>query len=59
VVTVVPRLVLVLDGDWGGTELLLAAGAWRNELTGEAVDGGRLAVAELLATFPVALLART
>jgi (1->4)-alpha-D-glucan 1-alpha-D-glucosylmutase len=59
VVTVVPRLVLGLDGDWGGTELLLAAGAWRNELTGEAVDGGRLAVAELLATFPVALLART
>ena len=39
VVTVVPRLVLGLNGDWGDTTLELPAGAWRNELTGDEVDG--------------------
>jgi (1->4)-alpha-D-glucan 1-alpha-D-glucosylmutase len=59
VVTVVPRLVLGLGGDWGVTELELPTGAWHNELTGEAVAGGRQSLAELLARFPVALLSRS
>jgi len=55
---VVPRLVLKLAGDWGATELELPPGQWRDEFTGAVVDGGRQAVAGILAGFPVALLAR-
>ena len=58
VVTLVPRLVLKLAGNWGDTEVELPDGAWRNELTGEAVTGGSRPVAALLAAFPVALLSR-
>jgi len=58
VVTVVPRLVLGLAGDWDDTEIELPAGGWWNELTGEQVAGGRCALAGLLARFPVALLSR-
>jgi (1->4)-alpha-D-glucan 1-alpha-D-glucosylmutase len=58
VVTVVPRLVLGLNGDWGDSTLELPAGAWRNELTGDAVDGTVVPMVDLLARFPVALLAR-
>jgi (1->4)-alpha-D-glucan 1-alpha-D-glucosylmutase len=57
-VTVVPRLVLGLNGDWGDTTLELPDGMWRNELTGENVDGNVTRMAELLARFPVALLVR-
>ena len=57
-VTVVPRLVLGLAGDWDDTEIELPAGGWWNELTGEQVAGGRCALAGLLARFPVALLSR-
>ena len=39
VVTVVPRLVLGLNGDWGNTTLKMPDGSWRNELTGDDVDG--------------------
>jgi len=56
--TVVPRLVLRLAGDWRGTEIELPFGDWRNEFTGEVTAGGGKSVAELLARFPVALLAR-
>src|SRR5262249_37588314 len=56
-VTVVPRLVLRLGGAWGDTVLPLPPARWRNELTGEHVDGGDLSLASLLARFPVALLA--
>jgi len=58
VAVVVPRLVLWLRGDWKGTAAELPAGRWRNELTGEEVAGGNQPVADLLARFPVALLAR-
>jgi (1->4)-alpha-D-glucan 1-alpha-D-glucosylmutase len=58
VVTVVPRLVLKLAGDWGATELELPPGQWRDEFTGALVDGGRQRMADLLGRFPVALLAR-
>ncbi|MDP9387878.1 MAG: malto-oligosyltrehalose synthase [Actinomycetota bacterium] len=58
VATVVPRLVLGLDGRWGDTALTLPPGAWRNVLTGEDVPGGAVALERLLAPFPVALLER-
>jgi len=58
VVTVVPRLVLGLAGDWSGTELELPPGRWRDEFTGAFVDGGRQPLATLLGRFPVGLLAR-
>jgi (1->4)-alpha-D-glucan 1-alpha-D-glucosylmutase len=59
VAVIVPRLPLRLGGDWQGSTIELAPGAWRNELTGEEVEGGERAVAELLARFPVALLSRS
>ena len=57
VVAVVPRLVIGLGGDWGDTSLELPPGRWRNELTGDDVDGGEVRLADLLRRFPVALLA--
>jgi (1->4)-alpha-D-glucan 1-alpha-D-glucosylmutase len=57
-VTVVPRLLMKLRGDWGGTSLELPAGRWRNELTREEVGGGEVRVADLLRRFPVALLSQ-
>lgn len=61
VVTVAPRLVLNLGGDhteWDDTTLELPAGRWQNELTGDTVEGGTVALANLLGRFPVALLTR-
>jgi (1->4)-alpha-D-glucan 1-alpha-D-glucosylmutase len=58
VVTVVPRLLLKRRGEWGDTRVVLPAGAWRNELTGEDVTGGPAPVGPMLAKFPVALLSR-
>ena len=58
VVTVVPRLMIGLGGDWQGTTLELPGGSWTNELTGETVEGGRQPLADLLGRFPLALLVR-
>jgi len=61
-VVVVPRLVVGLAGladGWHGTTLELPAGAWRDVITGVETDGGPVAVAALLAAFPVAVLARS
>ena len=58
VVTVVPRLVLGLNGEWGSTTLKMPDGAWRNALTGDDVDGHVTRMADVLARFPVALLTR-
>ena len=59
VLTLVPRLVLGLSDDWQDTVLPLPPGRWRNVLSGEDFDGGDIPLAQLLATFPVALLERT
>jgi (1->4)-alpha-D-glucan 1-alpha-D-glucosylmutase len=59
VAVVVPRLVLSLGDSWGDTTVDLPAGRWCDRLTGIAQDGGRRPIADLLARFPVALLART
>jgi (1->4)-alpha-D-glucan 1-alpha-D-glucosylmutase len=56
-IAVVPRLLVRLGGDWRDTRLELPAGTWSSALTGEPVGGG-MALAELLARFPVALLER-
>jgi (1->4)-alpha-D-glucan 1-alpha-D-glucosylmutase len=57
VITVVPRLTASLGG-WEATVLEIPGGAWRNVLTGEAVEGGKVEIGTLLDAFPVALLAR-
>ena len=56
VAVVVPRLVLGLRSGWGDTALRLPPGAWTDLLTGAICEGGQVLVAELLASFPVALL---
>ena len=58
VVTVVPRLVLRLEGRWEGTILRLPPGQWRSELDDQSFEGGAVALADLLGSFPVALLIR-
>jgi (1->4)-alpha-D-glucan 1-alpha-D-glucosylmutase len=57
-VTVAPRLVIGLDRDWQDTALDLPAGSWRNELTGERIEGGEIRLRDLLGRFPAALLSR-
>jgi (1->4)-alpha-D-glucan 1-alpha-D-glucosylmutase len=59
VITIVPRLVLGLAGNWATTELELPPGRWRDEFTGAEMEGGRRPLAGLLDRFPVALLSRT
>jgi (1->4)-alpha-D-glucan 1-alpha-D-glucosylmutase len=58
VAVIAPRLVMSLDDDWGDTRVELPPGAWRNELTGTE-GAGELRLADLLASFPVALLTLT
>ncbi len=57
-VTLSPRLVMGLAGEWGDTVCELPPGDWRDVFTSASVEGGEQAVADLLADFPVALLAR-
>ena len=59
VVAVAPRLVLGLAGDWAGTTLRLPDGHWSDVLDpARPVPRGEVALADLLASFPVALLER-
>ncbi|GAC1696563.1 MAG: malto-oligosyltrehalose synthase [Candidatus Limnocylindrales bacterium] len=55
-ITIAPRLVWQLGGDWGETRLPLPPGSWRDVISGAAVRSDRLA--DLLGAFPVALLLR-
>jgi (1->4)-alpha-D-glucan 1-alpha-D-glucosylmutase len=55
---VVPRLVADPARAWPGTTVDLPGGRWADVLTGDAVDGGRVGVADLLRRFPVAVLGR-
>jgi (1->4)-alpha-D-glucan 1-alpha-D-glucosylmutase len=57
-ITVVPRLVVGLDGNWGDTTLDIPQGQWKNVLTGESIGSGAVPLAVLLSRFPVALLIR-
>ncbi len=56
ILTVVPRLILSLNGEWEDTWLELPEGLWRNQLTGESFSGPEIPVRDVLAGFPVALL---
>jgi (1->4)-alpha-D-glucan 1-alpha-D-glucosylmutase len=58
VATIVPRWPQKLGGNWGATTLELPPGQWRNTLTGDVVQGGRVRVQDVLRRFPVALLVR-
>jgi (1->4)-alpha-D-glucan 1-alpha-D-glucosylmutase len=58
VITIVPRFVLELKGDWADTTLELPAGVWHHEFTGETF-AGNLVAGELFKNFPVALLVKT
>jgi (1->4)-alpha-D-glucan 1-alpha-D-glucosylmutase len=55
-ISVAPRLVIRLGGEWGDTELDVPGGGWHNVLTGEEVAGGTVRLQDLLARFPIALL---
>jgi (1->4)-alpha-D-glucan 1-alpha-D-glucosylmutase len=59
VVAVAPRLVLRLGGQWGDTTLPLPPGTWIDALDRQRTFSGQVAVADLLAPFPVALLELT
>lgn len=56
--TVAPRLVIGLGGEWGETSVTVPDGDWRNVFTGTSVRAGRVRIADLLTRFPVALLER-
>lgn len=56
VLTIAPRLPLSLSAGWAGTTLDIPLGSWSNWLTGEPVRSGTIEIAELLQTFPVALV---
>jgi (1->4)-alpha-D-glucan 1-alpha-D-glucosylmutase len=55
VITVVPRLLASLEG-WGSTLFEIPEGRWRNQFTGELLEGGKQDMAALFEKFPVALL---
>lgn len=57
-VTVAPRLVMGLGGDWADTVVALPNGRWHNVLTDEEIEGGAVRLAEILARFPVGLVVR-
>jgi (1->4)-alpha-D-glucan 1-alpha-D-glucosylmutase len=56
--TVAPRLVLGLDGDWADTSLDLPPGRWRDEFSGREFFDGQATLPDLLSRFPVALLSQ-
>ncbi len=57
-ITIAPRLPVGLAGDWGDTVIALPRGRWHNVLTGDAIGGGEVLLANLMERFPVCLLAR-
>jgi (1->4)-alpha-D-glucan 1-alpha-D-glucosylmutase len=57
-ITLVPRLVIKLAGDWRDTTLDIPDGAWRNPFTDERLSGGETPICTLLARFPVCMLVR-
>jgi (1->4)-alpha-D-glucan 1-alpha-D-glucosylmutase len=58
VVTVVPRWLIKLGGNWGSTSVEFPQGRWKNLLACEEFCGGLLRMQALLQRFPVALLVR-
>jgi (1->4)-alpha-D-glucan 1-alpha-D-glucosylmutase len=56
VAVVVPRWNIRRGDSWAGTTIDIPGGTWRNLLTADSVEGGRLRMQTLLQRFPVALL---
>ncbi|MHC5541366.1 malto-oligosyltrehalose synthase, partial [Singulisphaera rosea] len=56
--TVVPRLSHKLAGRWEDTSLPIPVGRWRNELTGDEIEGGPTPLRAIFSRFPVALLSK-
>ena len=54
--TIVPRWNLKLGGSWANTTVELPGERWKNLLTNEVLNGGRVSMQNLLRRFPVALL---
>lgn len=59
VVTVAPRLVVGLAGDWSDTTLQLPEGRFTDVLDGKRTFTGEVGLHDLLGPFPVGLLERT
>jgi (1->4)-alpha-D-glucan 1-alpha-D-glucosylmutase len=57
VITVVPRFVFSLKGEWGDTHLKLPPGSWKNSFT-NATLAGDVSPTLLFGGFPVALLVK-
>ena len=57
VIAIAPRSTMRTRERWAQIEVELPAGHWRNILTGECWEGAPLKLKQLLARFPVALLA--
>jgi (1->4)-alpha-D-glucan 1-alpha-D-glucosylmutase len=57
ILTVIPRFMMKLNHQWHATKLDLPQGTWRNHFTG-GDHSGAVPVADLLSSFPVALLVR-
>ena len=57
-VTLAPRRVVDLNGDWRNTVVELPAGTWKNVFSGERFSGGTQELSRMFARFPVALLVR-
>jgi (1->4)-alpha-D-glucan 1-alpha-D-glucosylmutase len=58
VLTLALRLAVGLSGDWKDTVVELPKGTWKNEFSGQSVNGGKQSLSDLFARFPVALLVR-
>ena len=67
VLVVIPRFTYTLTGGkpemplrqvWAGVSVDAPEGKWTNAFTGRSLEGGRLDLAEVLASFPVAILVR-
>ncbi len=57
IITIAPRLLSTLGG-WDGTLLEIPEGVWKNQFTGDLIEGGKIEAASLVNRFPVALLTR-
>lgn len=55
-ITIAPRLLMGLDNDWKNTVVSIPRQSWENVLTRETWKGGEIPLAELLSSFPAALL---
>lgn len=57
VMVAAPRLFMSIGG-WDDTTLEVPEGSWKNQFTGEVVEGGKRELSALLKRFPILLLTR-